>query len=337
MKIVVSILGGIGDILLLTPIFRVIKTQYKDCEITVLTNYVGKQILEGLETVDEVCVFKKNRNFISLIYKFWKYDYAFLIDLSRRPALIAFLARITNIVGVAHKRGKYLTKIIEKENTNFYEPYNKAEIFQASDLKIDFEKTDLTKLEIGKANESDYAYISKILNSMNFVDKQFIVVAPFSSWREKDWQLSKYISLVEKLTQAGKKVVVIGSKVNEEDVRNKLNFINCLNLVGKTTITQLMVVIEKARLVVTSCSGQLHIAGALGTFSLAIYGPTDSRRWAPKHKCKVVKLPLSCIPCDNDKDLSKCKNKLCYEDISVNSILQEIVTIERNIDNENIL
>jgi heptosyltransferase-2 len=69
-------------------------------------------------------------------------------------------------------------------------------------------------------------------------------------------------------------------------------------LAGDTTLGDLVGVLASVRLLVTNDSGPMHVAAALGTPLVALFGPTDWRETAPQgDRCSVVREPVDCAPC----------------------------------------
>ncbi|MBI5144587.1 MAG: glycosyltransferase family 9 protein, partial [Candidatus Omnitrophica bacterium] len=90
---------------------------------------------------------------------------------------------------------------------------------------------------------------------------------------------------------------------------------------AKTTINQLSCLIKKCRVYISSDSAPLHIAAAMGTPFVALFGPTDPRRHLPPAKDYVViKKELDCSPCYK----SKCKTKKCMEMIKPQEVVEAV-------------
>jgi heptosyltransferase-3 len=96
------------------------------------------------------------------------------------------------------------------------------------------------------------------------------------------------------------------------------------NIAGRTTLAELAGVLSLSSLNVGVDSGATHIAAAVGTPTITIYGPSDWRDWAPvgdKH-CVVVS-EMKCVPCH----IKGCKGSgrsLCLENLEVDKV-QEVI------------
>ena len=73
---------------------------------------------------------------------------------------------------------------------------------------------------------------------------------------------------------------------------------DAVNLIGRTTVRQMMAVIARSSLMITNDSGPMHIAAALGIPVVALFGPTDPVATAPaSDRWRLVKKPVECAPC----------------------------------------
>jgi ADP-heptose:LPS heptosyltransferase len=92
-----------------------------------------------------------------------------------------------------------------------------------------------------------------------------------------------------------------------------------INLVGKTTISQLTSVLFGARAVVSCDTGPMHLAVALGKEVVALFGPADPGRTGP-YRGQVVSADLPCAPCNR----RTCENPVCMQSITPEDVLEKI-------------
>jgi 3-deoxy-D-manno-octulosonic-acid transferase/heptosyltransferase-1 len=92
-----------------------------------------------------------------------------------------------------------------------------------------------------------------------------------------------------------------------------------VNLAGRTTLRDLAYLYRKAALLITTDSGPMHIAAAVGTPVIALFGPTSASRTGPYGEGHfVIRRDLACSPCF----LKKCETRHCMKDISVEDVLE---------------
>jgi lipopolysaccharide heptosyltransferase II len=92
-----------------------------------------------------------------------------------------------------------------------------------------------------------------------------------------------------------------------------------VDLVGRTTIPQLIGVLSGAAAVVSCDTGPMHLAVALGKEVIALFGPADPKRTGP-YRGRVVRASLPCMPCNR----RRCENPLCMEAITPREVLENI-------------
>ena len=95
------------------------------------------------------------------------------------------------------------------------------------------------------------------------------------------------------------------------------------NLLGKTSLKEAIMLIDKAKAVVCTDSGPMHIAGACKKHTVALFTRDIASRWAPKKYCHPVSIHMHCSPC-NDEIAAVCSHHDCMNKIPLNMILQAI-------------
>jgi len=116
----------------------------------------------------------------------------------------------------------------------------------------------------------------------------------------KRWPPSYFAEVARELGKAGDTVLLVGSAkdapIAEDIVR--LSGGACRNLCGKTTLDQAIDVLAAARLAITNDSGLMHVAAALGTPLVAIYGSSTPDHTPPmSERASIIKLDMPCSPC----------------------------------------
>jgi len=142
------------------------------------------------------------------------------------------------------------------------------------------------------------------------------VLHPGARWPSKLWPPSSWARLAEWLSRdRGFQVAVTGSAADRELVAAIVGQSQApiLNLAGATSLAQLAAILRKTRLAVTADTGAMHLAAALGTPVVALFGPTAPWRtgpFGPGHQ--VVRLDLPCSPCFQ----RRCPEPRCLTDLT---------------------
>jgi heptosyltransferase-3 len=155
-------------------------------------------------------------------------------------------------------------------------------------------------------------------------DHPVIAIQPFSLWRYKEWGMEKYAALVRWIgSEFGLPVIVTGSPGEREkaDEIKKIGGPNVYNLAGETSIGMFAAVLKSCKLFIGGDSAGIHIAAALGTPTVSIFGPASPFAWAPRGKqhAIVYNEKLSCVPCDlkgcEGRGISRCLDELTVDDV----------------------
>ena len=156
------------------------------------------------------------------------------------------------------------------------------------------------------------------------------MIFPGATARQKQWDVKKFGEVAGKLVSYGYKIILAGSAADRKNAQ-KIRKIeeNCVDLTGKTTLTEAAAVIRTAALLVTADSGLMHLAYAVGTATVSLFGPSDQKKWAPIGKNHVViDKELECSPCAMFGHTPRCrKNASCMSSISASDVMKGIEKI----------
>ena len=157
----------------------------------------------------------------------------------------------------------------------------------------------------------------------------WVTVNPFSRWSYKEWSPEKWVRVIDWLwRELGVAAVIVGSP--PERARSGELMRGCggkvFNLAGRTTLAELAGVLEKGRLHIGVDSAAPHIAAAVGTPTVTLYGPSNWRYWAPPGKDhRVAVCGMACAPCGlkgcDGSGVSRCMDDLTVE--KVQAVLRE--------------
>jgi heptosyltransferase-2 len=130
----------------------------------------------------------------------------------------------------------------------------------------------------------------------------WLAVNPGASYGSaKRWFPERFAVVADELAaEYGVKVVLTGGPGEREigaDIERSMRR-PPLNLIGRTSVRELMAVLARCRLMVTNDSGPMHIAAAFGVPTVAIFGPTDHTTTSPLgDRCRIVRNAVDCAPC----------------------------------------
>ena len=148
--------------------------------------------------------------------------------------------------------------------------------------------------------------------------------------QSKRWPIPYWATLIDKLIrEQGAQVTFTGAPLDSpliESVSRRMQE-QAINLAGKTSLPQLVALLQRADLVISGDSGPMHIAAAVGTPLIAIHGPTDPALSGPvSPTATILRSDIWCSPCYNAKDTADCRffTTQCMKNISPDQVLEVV-------------
>ncbi|MCK4852481.1 MAG: glycosyltransferase [Candidatus Omnitrophica bacterium] len=298
--------SSLGDVILSVPSIRAIRKRFPGALIKILVDVKYRKVVERCPYIDEVivCDFKGRDRGPGLLkpaerLKSEGFDISVDLQNSRRSHLLAFLGAIPERYAYDnHKLSFLANRKIRLPQGPLGPVEHQARILRLLGIHS-FEK----HLELWPDKESD-EWVSRFLEA-NWVKKgQKLVGISMSAskkWRTKNWGISCFQRLSEMLAREhGIRVVLLGTA---DDMPGAEEFVRTtaakpINAVGKTDIPGLISLISRCNALVAGDSAPVHIAAAVGTPFVALFGPTDPGRHLPPAKSfRVINKKMECSPC----------------------------------------
>ena len=331
-------LGDIGDVVWATPTFRAVKKAYPDANISVLLREGFGSLLESDPSVRKVfevkrykgSLIKKTKEQIRFVRTLRQEHFDLVFDLRSddRGTFMSFFSgapiRATNIYHSIPWRNWFFTHLADPP------PVDKTICSAAEqslrvvrEFGIDTKDT-IPKLRISeKVNEM----AERFLDQDGITTNHWITLNPFSKWQYKEWGYEKWVQVINWLWEKHEiATVIVGAS---EESEKSLSIVNkchgkVFNLTGRTTLGELVGVLKHSCLHLGVDSAAPHIAAAVGTPTITIYGPSDWRDWAPRGKMHSVITPdYDCAPCQQKGCDGLGKSK-CLEDLKVGRVKETI-------------
>jgi len=318
--------GGLGDILHSTPILRAIKSKFPSCRITYLLGKGSERILEDNPNIDDIIIFDKRnrdkglRGLLRLISSIKSNNYDLIINL--HPSFRTFMILLFS-------GAKF--KIIYKKDK---EPKGKVKVRHAIDniadvllpLNVELKTKNMDLI----VREEETFNINRLLKDKGINNSdRIIVINPSSTHKVNRWSEKNFAELSDILIDRGIYKVVLASAPNEIDIiKNIKSYMKNepIDLSG-IDLNLLISLLKRADLVISGDTGPLHMAVALNTKVVGIYGPTDPYRTGPISGDSIViyKNELDCVPCRK----RYCdKSHECMNMISPKEVFEEIERIK---------
>jgi len=139
---------------------------------------------------------------------------------------------------------------------------------------------------------------------------------------ERRWPVENYVQVAIELINQNVTVIIIGAE-SDTWVLKYFENIPVVNLIGETSITDVIYIYKKCSLLISHDTGLLHLAKLSGIYTIALFGPVDPRWMVGKNEnIKTIwgGVDLHCAPCYNGKTFANCDNNICMKNIDPESI-----------------
>ena len=329
-RILVIKLSALGDVILSVPSIRALRQKFPDAWISVLVGRKSRGLLRNCPYVDDVIAYEESgghrpSSLVRMMRLLAKEDFDIVVDLqnNRLSHWLAYFSGAPVRVGHGNRRWSFL--LSERTERGLSELAPLEHQFRVLKL-LGVEPKD-RQLELWTEKE-DVQKVDAYLESQWVSPSQLLVgINPGSSlrWPTKQWPVENFARLCDELARRNIRVVITGSAeetpLAEELLRLTRN--KPVNAVGKTSITELVALVHRCRVFVSSDSAPMHIASSARVPLVAIFGPTDAKRHlVPPEQYQVFQKPVPCGPCY----LRNCPIGLvCMKKIGVQEVLDSVL------------
>lgn len=331
-NILIVKLSAIGDVIHALPVASALKQLYPQCRLTWIVEKPACDLLTNHSYIDEIIVFEKAKyksfwgllqhgNELAKQLKTKKFDLAIDLQGLFKSAAISWLSgakeRLVycNARELSHLVGKRVCGSFSQEHV--VERYLDVVRYLGATIK----KPDFC-LTITEA-EAELAIKIAAKAGLD-VNQAYVVLAPGTNWPNKCWPLAHFSDLANKLTANQLIPVIVGGPSDQHlaaEISAHTN-IPPIDLTGKTSLKQLAFIIQQARAFVGGDTGPMHLAAAVQTPVVALFGPTDHSRNGPYgDKNITLTVERECQGCWN----RNCpKNEDCLEIITANQVFEAV-------------
>ncbi|MDP6642290.1 MAG: glycosyltransferase family 9 protein [Candidatus Nanoarchaeia archaeon] len=292
-KILVIRLDHIGDVIVSVPALRALRKSYPNASITIMVRSLTKELLENCPYVDEVLVYDplwyrgKKTFSLSKHIKFFKnirkrnFDLAIDLRGELRNIVVAYLCNSRYRLAYDVKGGDFLLTHVGRYDDKLHIIDRNLNLLKT----IGINSKD-RKLELFTTNK-EKKFIDNLLKKNKI--KNFVILHPGSGGLLKLYDNKKFAKIGDYLSK--KYNVILTGSNNEswmtEEIKNNMNS-NVLDLTGELDLLQLTELIKRAKLFVSTDSGPMHIAKAVNTKLISLFGTSLSNVWGYKDKNSIL-------------------------------------------------
>ena len=306
-----------GDVLLSSPVFQVLKNRAPHAEIDALVYsdtrdmLAGHPAIAGIETVDRAWKrqgFATQSRFESaLLQRLRERNYQLLIHLTDhwRGAWLAQALRPRWAVAPERASRVWRWCFTHRYKLPASTPRHTVETNLDALRRLGVYPEEGEKALVMDPGDEARARVSALLQAAGLGPQGYLHVHPTSRWLFKTWTESKNAELLRRLARDGHAIVVTGAPdPREKAIVGRIlaeAAVPVADLSGQLTLREMAAVSAGARLFFGVDSAPMHIAAAMGTPVVALFGPSGEKVWGPwgvPHRVVVSDHP--CRPCGND-------------------------------------
>lgn len=294
----------VGDAVMTTPAMGALRATYPEAEIVVVANPLVSELFTFHPYCDRVILYNKkgaHQGFNGL-WRFArelrreKFDLAVLFQNAIEAALMAFLAGIPRRAGFRTDarrplltHGVPVSKVERRlHHTHYYLQMLERLGICGGDGNL---RLECTPQEITWAQQH-----------LEGKKGDWVAINPGAAYGSaKRWFPERFAETADRLAEEyGVRIVLTGGPGEKEigqDIAAAMKT-EALNLIGRTSVRQLMAVLTRVRLLISNDSGPMHVGAAFGIPIVAVFGPTDHTTTSPKaDSCRIVRKDTDCAPC----------------------------------------
>ena len=301
-RILLIKLRYLGDVVLSTPLLPLLRKQFPDAIITFLVNPGTESVLQSNPYLDEVWALPRESWWqqLSFIRKVREAKFDAVIDLTDadRSAFLSFMSGASTRIGYNHEhrwRGKFYTYLVSAHYGSMHMVEYHQQALAGLGIKELVGKPEVYGEGSGVGQQDEDGF-----GDFSTKDQSLVLLHPTARYVFKAWPLERFAAVSDWLSGQGLRVALIGS---QSEVLIGQQIVNVskskpINLMGKTHLSQLIVLMKQSVLFIGNDGGPMHIAAAVGCPVLGLFGPTDPAVWGPRgSNVKVIYKGLDCEDC----------------------------------------
>ena len=323
-KILLIRLSSLGDIVLTTPAIRAVRARFPNAHIAMLVAKQSADILRENPHLNEIITFdrlakdKDTGEMWRIVRLLRERKFTLAIDFQRkfRTEMLMYLSGATERIGKG-----WLCTVRVPEHGNKHATAHYFDLLHAGSIPAEDRKLELFLAE------SEQKDAVQRLKTAGVVDASVKVgLFPGAGWKLREWMPERFAAIGDRLVQHfNADVLIFGGKKESELVHTVANIMHtrAIPFAGNLQVRELAACIGQCDLFVTNDTGPMHIAAAVGTPTISLFGPGNHIRFQPLGVLHhTIRHDVPCSPCKQFTD--KCKDNICMKGIEVDEVWNSI-------------
>ena len=310
--------GAIGDLVLSLPLLMALRKCYRQSWLEVMGYHSRLELLEGRYYADRICSVEQS-GMASLFVQNGMLPEKLAQYFASFDLVVSLVSDPDGLFSANLRRAgvKKVISIVPLPPQSGSEHYSR---YLLSQLTHGGMKAGLTEPKLF-LTEADREYASQFWREHGF--GRVLAVHAGSGSPRKAWRPEGFVEVanwaIEKL---GMQVLLVSGPADQKAVHQVLQGMESRKslMLENFPLTKLAALLQKCRVFVGNDSGITHIASAVGTPTVAVFGPSDPRIWGPQGKhTAVVKSSFPCSPCTRES-MYRCGRQKCMDLITAEEV-----------------
>jgi heptosyltransferase I len=176
-------------------------------------------------------------------------------------------------------------------------------------------------------NGEDEIAADTLMEELGLTGRKIVAINPMARWRTKLWDPARFVALIDRMAEELDTAVILTGGPADRFALEALRRASSTrppNLAGRTTLKEAAALYTRCDALVTTDTGPMHLASAVGCPVVALFGPTAPWRTGPYGPDqKVVRAELDCIPCFR----KRCRTMYCMKAITIDMVMDELKAV----------
>ncbi len=304
-RVLVIRLRSIGDTVLATPSLIALRRFLADAQIDILLEAWVAPLLDGFEGLDSVIAVGKGaskRLSVARWLRQNRYDVVFNLHGGTTSTLFARATGARHIVGNANYQFSFLYDHLLSSSSDFWkrEHTHSAEQQMALLGFIGVPVSDDIRTRLDLLPAAEASVNARLAGVLGTDGSNFGLIHPAAAFATKQWATENFAVAAEHLAIKGIRVIAIASKA-EGHILEKLQQLSSVPVItfNDLTLPEITALASKAKMFVGNDSGIAHIAAAVNTPTVVVFGSSNRNHWRPWTDApnEIVYEPFTCQPC----------------------------------------
>ena len=306
-RVLVVRLRSIGDTVLITPSLDALRSFLPGAQIDVLLEDWVAPVLDGFDAVDHVLTFsrqsKKSRIEMLMKLRRARYDVAFNLHGGTTSTFFVRASGAKHKIGYAHYRYSFLYDHLLASAKDFWqrEIIHSAEQHLALFGFAGVPVSDRSKSRLAITGTALDSIENKLAGSaVRHPPSAIALLHPAAAFDTKQWATENFARVAEFLHEKGFSVVAIAARKEREVLENLKKLAGApVTIFDDLTLPEITALAAKAKIFVGNDSGIAHIAAAVQTPLVVIFGSSNINHWRPWTDApnQIVQAKMACQPC----------------------------------------